>query len=111
MLAAGKSEAEVFQALRISSATWDRWKKQFGGMKCDEAKRLRELEIENQRLKKELLAEAELDKEDPEDGRRGKLLSPTRRREAVLEHKRPSTSRSVGHAEPLSNRGARSGTR
>jgi transposase len=61
MLAAGKSEAEVFQTLENSSATWDRWKKQFGGMKCDEAKRLRELEIENQRLK-ELLAEAELDK-------------------------------------------------
>lgn len=61
MLAAGKSEAEVFQTLEISSATWDRWRKQFGGMKCDEAKRLRELEIENQRLK-ELLAEAELDK-------------------------------------------------
>ena len=40
MLAAGKSEAEVFQALEISSATWDRWKKQFGGIKCDEAKRL-----------------------------------------------------------------------
>ena len=56
MLAAGKSEAEVFQTLEISSATWDRWRKQFGGMKCDEAKRLRELEIENQRLK-ELLAE------------------------------------------------------
>ena len=60
-LAAGKSEAEVFQTLKISSATSDRWKKQFSGMKCDEAKRLRELEIENQRLK-ELLAEAELDK-------------------------------------------------
>ena len=61
MLVAGQSEAEVFQTLEISSATWDRWKKQFGGMKCNEAKRLRELEIENQRLK-ELLAEAELDK-------------------------------------------------
>ena len=33
MLSAGKSEAEVFQALEISSATWDRWKKPFGGMK------------------------------------------------------------------------------
>ena len=54
-------EAEVFQTLEISSATWDRWKKQFGGMTSDEAKRLGELEIENQRLK-ELLAEAELDK-------------------------------------------------
>lgn len=61
MMAAGKTEAEVFQALEISAATWERWKKQYGGMKPDEAKRLRELEVENQRLK-ELLAEAELDK-------------------------------------------------
>lgn len=38
-----------------------RWKQQYGGMKSDEAKRLAELEVENQRLK-ELLAEAELDK-------------------------------------------------
>lgn len=61
MMAAGKTEAEVFQALEISVATWERCKKQYGGMKSDEAKRLRELEVENQRLK-ELLAEAELDK-------------------------------------------------
>ncbi|OYP35142.1 transposase [Rhodopirellula sp. MGV] len=61
MMAAGNTEAEVFQALEISAATWERWKKQYGGMKSDEAKRLRELEVENQRLK-ELLAEAELDK-------------------------------------------------
>ncbi|WP_409994406.1 transposase [Bremerella cremea] len=61
MLAAGKSSAEVYQALAISEATWMRWKKEFGGMKSDEAKRLRELELENRRLK-ELLAEAELDK-------------------------------------------------
>ena len=61
MMAAGKTEAEVFQTLEISATTWERWKKQYGGMKSDEAKRLRELEVENQRLK-ELLAEAELDK-------------------------------------------------
>ena len=61
MLAAGKSLAEVYQTLEITESTWQRWKKQFGGMKSDEAKRLRELELENQRLK-ELLAEAELDK-------------------------------------------------
>lgn len=61
MKSAGKTDAEVFQALEVSAATWERWKKQYGGMKSDEAKRLRELEIENQRLK-ELLAEAELDK-------------------------------------------------
>lgn len=61
MLAAGKTAAEVYQKLGVVESTWMRWKKQFGGMKSDEAKRLRELEIENQRLK-ELLAEAELDK-------------------------------------------------
>lgn len=61
MLAAGKALAEVQQKLEISEATWMRWRKQYGGMKSDEAKRLRELELENRRLK-ELLAEAELDK-------------------------------------------------
>lgn len=61
LLSAGKTSGEVFQKLEISEATWLRWKKQFGGMKSDEAKRLRELEVENRTLK-ELLAEAELDK-------------------------------------------------
>ena len=61
MMAAGKTEAEVFQTFEISVTTWERWRKLYGGMKSDEAKRLRELEVENQRLK-ELLAEAELDK-------------------------------------------------
>ena len=61
MLSAGKSEAEVFQKLEITDSTWQRWNTQYGGMKSDEAKRLRELEIENQKLK-EMLAESELDK-------------------------------------------------
>ena len=61
MLAAGKSLGEVFQKLEVKESTWQRWKRQYGGMKSDEAKRLRELEVENQKLK-ELLAESELDK-------------------------------------------------
>ncbi len=61
MLNAGKSVAHVFQALGISEATYHRWRNQYGGMNCTEAKRLKELETENSRLKK-LLAEAELDK-------------------------------------------------
>ena len=52
---------EVLRHLEISEATWNRWRNQYGGMKADGAKRLRELEVENARLKK-LLAEAELDK-------------------------------------------------
>jgi hypothetical protein len=47
--------------LEISEPTWHRWRRQYGGMKADGAKRLRELETENARLKK-LLAEEELDK-------------------------------------------------
>ena len=61
MLAAGKQLAEVYQKLEITESTWQRWQKQFGGMKSEEAKRLRDLELENRRLK-ELLAESELDK-------------------------------------------------
>ena len=61
LLNAGKSVAHVYQALEISEATYHRWRHQYGGMNCEEAKRLKELEMENTRLKK-LLAEAELDK-------------------------------------------------
>ena len=61
MLNAGKSLGEVFQALEVSENTYHRWRNQYGGMKSEEAKRLKELEQENARLKK-LLAEAELDK-------------------------------------------------
>jgi transposase-like protein len=62
MLAAGRTLGEVLQKLEVSESTWDRWKKQFGGMKSEEAKRLKELELENRRLK-ELLADAEVDKQ------------------------------------------------
>jgi len=60
-LTAGQSVAQVCQALEVSEATFHRWRNQYGGMKAQEAKRLKELEQENARLKK-LLAEAELDK-------------------------------------------------
>jgi putative transposase len=61
MLAGGKTIGEVCQSLEVSEATFHRWRNQYGGMKAEEAKRLKKLEEENQRLKK-LLAEAELDK-------------------------------------------------
>jgi len=61
MLAADKTIGQVCQTLEISEQTFNRWRNQYGGMKAEEAKRLKELEDENKRLKK-LLAEAELDK-------------------------------------------------
>jgi len=62
MLATGKDVEHVCQAFGVSEATLHRWRNQYGGMKAEEAKRLKLLEQENKRLKK-LLAEAELDKE------------------------------------------------
>jgi transposase-like protein len=62
MLAAGRTLGQVVQALEISEQTFHRWRKQYGGMKAEEARRLRELEEENKRLKK-LVADLTLDKD------------------------------------------------
>ncbi len=61
LLAGGKTVEEVCRQFAIAESTWARWLNQYGGMKANDAKRLKELEGENARLKK-LLAEAELDK-------------------------------------------------
>jgi putative transposase len=60
MLNAGQDQAAVLQALEISTSTLDRWRAQYGGMKSEEAKRLKQLEDENQRLK-QLVADLSLD--------------------------------------------------
>jgi putative transposase len=52
LLGQGHSLAEACKQLEISEATWHRWLAQYGGMKADDAKRLKELERENARLKK-----------------------------------------------------------
>ena len=60
LLAEGKDVAEVARALEVSEQTYHRWRNQYGGMKADDAKRLKELERENSRLKK-LVANQALD--------------------------------------------------
>jgi putative transposase len=60
MLNAWKDLAAVLQALEISEATLARWRAQYGGMKSEEAKRLKALEDEIRRLK-ELVADLTLD--------------------------------------------------
>ena len=62
MHATGKSVGEVVQKLGVSEQTYYRWKQRYGGMKAEEAKRLKDLEVENARLKK-LVADLTLDKE------------------------------------------------
>ena len=60
MLNAGKDLAAVLQALEVSESTLESWRAQYGGMKCEEAKRLKHLEDENRRLK-QLVADQALD--------------------------------------------------
>jgi transposase len=51
LLGEGKAIGEVCRHLEVSEATYHRWQRQFGGMKADDVKRLKELERENTRLK------------------------------------------------------------
>jgi putative transposase len=70
-LASGSTVAEVArEELDISEATFHRWKNHYSGMSTSEAKRLKELEKENARLKK-LLAEKELDIDILKEANRG----------------------------------------
>ena len=57
----GKTVAEAVKKIGVTEQTYYRWKKKFGGLRMDQAKRLKDLEKENSRLKR-LLADAELDK-------------------------------------------------
>jgi transposase-like protein len=60
MLNSGKDLAAVLQALEVSESTYGRWRSQYGGMKAEEARRLKELEDENRRLK-HIVADQALD--------------------------------------------------
>jgi putative transposase len=60
MLGTGSTLGQVCQRLEVSEATLHRWRHQYGGMKANEAKRLKELEQENARLKR-LVANLSLD--------------------------------------------------
>lgn len=57
-----KTVAEISRELGISQATFFKWKQKYGGMSINEARRLKELEHENARLKR-IVANLTLDKE------------------------------------------------
>lgn len=61
-LAQGLNVAQLCQRLGVSEQTLHRWRNQYGGLKQDEARRLKELQAENARLKR-LVAELALDKQ------------------------------------------------
>jgi transposase-like protein len=60
LLGQGVTVAEVIRQLGVNKVTYYRWRREFGGMKVDQARRMKELERENARLKK-LVADLSLD--------------------------------------------------
>jgi transposase-like protein len=70
LLNQGSTVGEVCRKLGISEQTYYRWRKDYGGMRVDQAKRLKELEKENARLKK-LVADLSLDKDILKEAARG----------------------------------------
>ena len=61
LIAQGKTVAQAAKQIGATEQTYYRWRREYGGLKTDQAKRLKERERENARLKR-LLADAELDK-------------------------------------------------
>jgi putative transposase len=70
LLGQGQDLEEVTRHLEITESTWHRWRNQYGGMKVDDAKRLKELERENTRLKK-IVADLSLDNDMLKELNRG----------------------------------------
>src|SRR5437763_7416083 len=85
----GQSVAEAIRSIGVSEVTYYRWRQEFGGLKSDQVKRLKELETENTRLRRGVGPDPR--QADPAGGGPGKLLSPARRR-ACIEHVRRQLS-------------------
>jgi transposase-like protein len=69
-IANGKTTPQACRDAQITVQTYYRWRKEFGGLKLDQAKRLKELEKENSRLKR-LVAELSLEKQVLQDVAQG----------------------------------------
>jgi transposase-like protein len=70
LVSQGKSVREAVRQIGISEQTYYRWRKEYGGMEVDQARRLKDLEHENQRLKK-LVADQALDIQILKEASRG----------------------------------------
>ncbi|NDH63757.1 MAG: IS3 family transposase [Alphaproteobacteria bacterium] len=81
-LSQGEKIGKICRGLGISEQSYYRWRRLYGGLKVDQARRLKDLERENQRLKK-AVSELTLDKQILKEAPRGKILSPSRKRACV----------------------------
>ena len=70
LLNQGATVAEVCRKIEVTDVTFYRWRKEYGGMRVDQARRLKDLELENSRLKR-LVADLSLDKVILKEAARG----------------------------------------
>ena len=70
LVAQGQSVADAIRAIGVTEVTYYRWRKEFGGLKSDQVRRMKELETENQRLRK-AIADLTLDKLILQEAARG----------------------------------------
>ncbi|KQS67491.1 transposase [Methylobacterium sp. Leaf361] len=66
----GQSVAEAIRAIGVSEVTYYRWRREYGGLKTDQVRRMKDLETENQRLRK-AIADLTLDKLILQEAARG----------------------------------------
>ena len=102
-LAQGQSVGQVARKLGVSEQTYYRWRREYGGMKVDQAKRLKELERENAQLKK-IVADQALDNSMLRELSRGNFLA---RRSAAGRSHRYRTSSWSRNDERVSSSGRR----
>ncbi|WP_309703252.1 MULTISPECIES: IS3 family transposase [unclassified Sphingomonas] len=82
VLGQGGTTAEACRRIAVSEQTYYRWRKEYGGLKTDQARRMKDLEKENARLRR-AISDLTLDKLILQEAAKGKLLSPARRRGCI----------------------------
>ena len=70
LVSQGQSVADAIRSIGVTEVTYYRWRQEFGGLKSDQVRRMKELEIENQRLRK-AIADLTLDKLILQEAARG----------------------------------------
>ncbi|WP_273239771.1 IS3 family transposase [Hyphomonas atlantica corrig.] len=81
-LARGETAASAARAVGVTEQTYYRWRKEYGGLQVDQAKRMKDMEKENARLRR-AVSDLTLDNQILQEVGAGKVLSPSRRRAAV----------------------------
>ncbi|CAO4149451.1 IS3 family transposase ISMex5 [Methylorubrum aminovorans] len=70
LVSQGQSVAEAIRSIGVTEVTYYRWRKEYGGLKSDQVRRMKDLEVENQRLRK-AIADLTLDKLILQEAARG----------------------------------------